>query len=63
MAIMVAGRQSPLFTFERDTAGRYALYFHDREGAVRIGTADSAVACLAIWSSTPRRRTKSRGAA
>ncbi|MCW2239254.1 hypothetical protein [Azospirillum canadense] len=63
IAIMVAGRPAPLFTFERDKAGRYALYFHDRDGAVRIGTADSAGACLAIWSSTSRRRTTSRGAA
>lgn len=62
IGIMIAGRPAPLFTFERDTAGRYALYFHDRDGPVLIGTADHAVACLAIWSSTPRRAT-TRGAA
>ncbi|WP_448203778.1 hypothetical protein [Azospirillum sp. sgz302134] len=63
IAVMIADQPSPIFTFEREKGGGYALYFHDRGGAVLIGSGDSAPACLSIWSGTAGQRARSRGAA
>jgi hypothetical protein len=38
-----------VFSFERDRAGLYHLYFHDEGGRYEIGTGRTAVDCLAIW--------------
>ena len=62
LAVILPGQSVPTFTFARDRRGAYTLHFHDREGTVLIGTADTAAACLRVWS-PPRRRARCRGVA
>jgi hypothetical protein len=54
ISIHLPGRADPLFRFERDRQGTYALYYHDRSGSHRIGFAATAAECLRVWRMAPR---------
>lgn len=54
LLVMLPGVERPVFRFERDGKGRYALSFNDRAGWYGIGNGATAAECLSIWR--PRSR-------
>lgn len=49
LEVYLPGGETPLFRFERNARGQYALSMHDRGGWHVIGDGDDAAGCLAIW--------------
>ncbi len=54
LLVMLPGVGRPVFRFERDGKGQYALSFNDRAGWYGIGNGAAAAECLSIWR--PRSR-------
>lgn len=60
--IFLPGRSACCFSFERDAAGGYSLYFHDAAGPRRVSHAETAAACLYLWKAARRPATGGNGA-
>ncbi len=49
LLVTLPGADRPIFRFERNGRGGYALSFNDRSGWYAIGAGATAAECLAIW--------------